>query len=280
MNKLWMGGLVLAASLLPVSAAPTYYQYNLAALGVANSDFTSATSGLVNGIAGFSTGSISVDLASKSTDPTMMADPFLASVPFTINEGWNADKAAHSIVGGDAHGGAVSIDLAGEVNGATAVYLMLNTIWGQATDNITVRLDFAGGDSETFYLRGNRDTRDYNGVGMFASSIDGTLRSSDALGGLQATVNESSTKASSAAPEHGQTLYRDVVVLYIAPSLQNKLLTNINILDTGSDDKVGDWRDSSRALLWGATVATVPEPSTWMLMAGGLGLLALRRRRK
>jgi len=283
MKKLWMGGLVLSASLLPLAAAPTYYQYNLAALGVANSDFTSATAGLVNGISGFSTGALNIGLAAKATDLSMRSDEYLSRVPFTINEGWSANKAAQST--SDIHGAPVSIDLAGEVNGATAVFLMLNTMWGQATDNITVRLDFEGGASETFLLRGNRDTRDYNGVGAFASNIDSSLRSSDGLGGQQSTLNESTTKASSLAPEHGQTLYRDIVVLYVAPSLRNSLLTNIHILDTGSDDKVGTWSDASRALLWGATVAVtspaaIPEPSTWMLIAGGLGALALRRRRQ
>jgi subtilisin-like proprotein convertase family protein len=35
---------------------------------------------------------------------------------------------------------------------------------------------------------------------------------------------------------------------------------------------------TSTLVSWGLTVVTVPEPQTWAMVAGGLGMLALRRR--
>jgi hypothetical protein len=290
---LWLAA---AASLL---AGPQYFVFNLAATGVANAD---ATVGPYDGSpwyefhggAGLAHGDFTVNLAAKTSDPALTGNSYLQNVPFSVgtsgDEGWSGRWAA-----GGTGPGAVDLSLAGNgsqslnVADAQVVFLMMNTFWGTTGASAEIHLRFAEGGEQVFTLYGNSDLRDHNdaisqGNAYWTNQIDSNLHGPD--GQRRATVNETTEPFRYAQSYRNNITYRDVVMLFVDPAFGTQHLTQILIRDTGTYPRWESIQDplASRLWLWGVTVgygvAEVPEPSTWLLVSGGLVLAALWFRRR
>ncbi|GEM_PF-6653643 len=280
---------LLALIAVPVYCGPTYYQYDLGALGVANADadvpFGPGWYGMWGGDK-FTKGNITVPFGSpgKTSDSTLNNNPNTQSVPFTIStngkESWSGFQAVKD--GSQAGNAPVSVDLPGTVANPGAIFLMMNTFWGSTSPSVQIVLQFANSPSLTFDLRGNTDIRDHNDSGVqlgrpaiWTTQINSNLRDSG-NGQSQATVNDETYSFQYDGSQH--LVYRDVVGLFLDPAYHADTLTMIRILDWGANDTSPTNPNASRVWLWGASVAVVamPEPSTWMMLATGLGLIGLR----
>lgn len=286
MRKLVLGLALCALAALPAAAAPTYYMYNLAALGLANNNVDAPEFYIGSDL--FSRGEVvkQLNAPGQTSDPTVQANPYLSSVPFslspsgngTANDAWSAQTAA----GGSWSSSDPTLTLPGNnIYGPYAVFLMMNTIWGNTTGNVQVVLQFEGGASETFTLFGGTDTRDHNdtayfsGTAIYPNTINNNLRNDG--NGKKVTTNVDTIYTND-----GHKVYRDVVTLFVDPTFANSRLTNILINDLGNGPWADGyrWQDATRSFVWGVTVASIPEPSTWAMLASGLALAALKLRRR
>jgi len=292
--------LLLAAGLCAYGS-PQYFVFNLAATGVANADADTTPFGQgqwygFHGGLFMQHGDFSVNLGAQTSDSRISGNQYIQNVPFSIAPTGTADKESWSgyWATGGTGSGSVAMDLANNGSdslntlGTQVVFLMMNTFWGSTNASAEIHLRFSGGGEEVFTLAGNVDVRDHNHGALgqapaYTTIIDSDLHGS--AGQARATVNETTvTGFADLQGEHRQS-YRDVVMLFVDSSLWQQRLTGIQIVDTGKGPGVGVSIDQlSRLWLWGVTVAydpeSVPEPSTWMMLAGGLALAALRLRRR
>ncbi len=304
-------GLLICLSTIG-EAAPFYYTYNLAALGLANADANLQPTDPgwygFHGGQNLQQGNFSVNLAAKTTDPQLVSNPLLTSVPFSIGqsgqtlESWSAAQFPTNNP---------SVGISTDVANAKVVFLMMNTFWGSPSASASIVLSFDNGAQQTFTLYGDQDLRDHNNApwraqlqGMFPPFYWTTQINSN-LHNSKATFNESTCYYSEnpnavgcASGPGGQVNgvspdwlgHRDVVALFIDPAYTGRTLTNVLITDLGRfpDDPNSPNRnlDGSKLWFWGMTVGgdfnvqQVPEPATYLMLAGGLGLFSLIRRKK
>ena len=128
--------------------------------------------------------------------------------------------------------------------GVTAVYTLLNTLWGQSgPSTLSVTFNATGGVSQTFELVGNADIRDYY-QNTYTNSINGTT--------TQNVFNNGPRR-----------LDRQTFALDGAFATQT--LTSIVFTDTGGTG-------FQRGALTAVTLSGgVPEPAAWAMMILGFG---------
>ncbi len=294
---------------LPSMAVPVFYQYNLAASGLANADSDiDQTSPAWTGIWGgqlFTKGNLNVDVASKVQGGSSLAsDSRLAAVPFAVGqtgaESWSGYKALKD-AGSTDRTQATSLDIAPTPQKTEMVFLLMNTFWGAAgKGSVEVTLAFQSGNQLTFSLVGNTDIRDHHnaelvlGRKLWTNTIDSTVRSS-ANGGSQVTVNETDQKFLSSIDNRQHEVFRDVVTLVLPKAYWGEILSRIYLLDKGPSDRpvpISGDPDASRVWLWGVTtlsadgltpfppVEEIPEPASWLLVGTGIGLAGWMSRRR
>lgn len=157
------------------------------------------------------------------------------------------------------------------ITGATALHTLINTYWGQPGPASYAYIEVIGTGGAYYRkdLIGNVDIRDINPNGSWLSSINGTT-----------SINVF------ADPVHyGYRLDKQMMSLPTAFSTQT--ITDIRFVDNGGDDLDiwgGPYRGNplaQRIYVAGVTVeGQVPEPSSLLVVVGGLGSLLTLRRRK
>jgi hypothetical protein len=317
MKRIAAAMVLLAVLGVPAFAGSIYYQFNLAAMGLANADanVTPEQAGWFgfHGGQNVPQGNVNVPFASLTPDPSLKNDPYLQSVPFTIGTSGNSNQ---SWSGFAAPGGNATVDtpvdltISTSIAGPRVVFLMMNTFWGRTSESADIILEFANGTSTTFRLSGGYnsndmnpglpqagegDVRDHNdalyyyymknGGGpptpYWTNSVNPYLHNGKAtVSNTACTYDETSTSTSACTPGGDLRVYQDVIALFLDPAYYGETLTQILIRDLGHTQASYPDYNASRLWLWGVTVAAIPEPSTWLLMAGGLGLLAAFRKRR
>ena len=150
------------------------------------------------------------------------------------------------------------LTVATNVYGVTDAYSLINTFWGRTGSDATVTFNATGGLSQTFSLAGNVDVRDYF-QNVYTNSINGTT--------TQQVFSDGARRL-------------DRQAYALGAGFATQTLTSVVFSDTGANGV-------SRITLTGLTLETadvmtgVPEPATWAMMIGGMGLTggALRRRK-
>lgn len=190
---------------------------------VKNHDFASLTGG--------------ADYASVTGNP--WHDP--QGIPFHVGDAprlWLSDDNFVSTP----TGGNLSITLDVMVANAQAVYTLMNTAYGVATDSARIDLLGTGGAAQSVIFVGGVDIRDHNNA-----SWPNGISSPDTI-----TVFDSGS---------GRRLDRQRIDLN--SSFAGQALTSIVVTDLVDGS-------ASELLLAGVTVAAVPEPSTLALLAFGM----------
>jgi hypothetical protein len=250
----WLSAAGLRAGLIPISysanATATTFQYT----GIA---------GLLNG-AIFPTGSQTYN-----------------GVPFNLGPIWSADVAA---AGGS---GTITDTIIIDVNNVNTVYTLLNTEWGQPGTPSLVTYTFTFSNNSTYVvsLLGNAQVRDYNNY-TWTDSISATWSAPSGM--TDSTVNAwNDASLGLGCPEQAcseQNYQRlDEQIINIPNSFNGLTLVSLTITDTGTHATfppgLTDQRSFLSALTVGGTnVTSVPEPGTFALLFGGLGIVALRKR--
>ncbi|MBI5281828.1 MAG: PEP-CTERM sorting domain-containing protein [Candidatus Solibacter usitatus] len=270
---------------LPAGAIPQYYQFNLAALGKGNADANAGGDSPYGYWGGglFSQGSVTASFTSPTIGAVNSAyGDAAASVPFTIGTGGGANE---SWSGAEARIGQPpltpqQLDLDTNVRQASAVFLLLNTFWGvdgASGARIDVVLTFASSATVTYGLFGNSDVRDHNySLPLtYTNTINSSMHNTG--GTYRASVNQQQFLGQILGGG-SHDVRRDAIALFIDPAFWGDTLIKISILDNGGWP--GEPNGPSTVWLWGATVSSVPEPSTYMMMGAGMALIGLRLRRR
>jgi hypothetical protein len=148
------------------------------------------------------------------------------------------------------------LTVATNVYGVTDAYSLINTFWGRTGSDATVTFNATGALSQTFTLSGNVDVRDYY-ENVYTNTINGTT--------TQQVFSDGPRRL-------------DRQAYALGAGFATQTLTSVVFSDTGANG-------TSRITLTGLTLETagaaVPEPATWAMMIGGMGLAggALRRRK-
>lgn len=184
----------------------------------------------------------------------------LGGIPFNIitnangKEAWAAATAA---AGGDS---VVNITMSVNIVGATDVYTLINTWWGQPGTNASLVFTGSGGANYTKDLYGDVDIRDYNQAG-WTNSINGST----------------TTQVFDGVSNWGAQGRLDMQHIVLPTEFASQTLTSIQLVDAGRNA-------FQRTVLDGVTVfseaQSVPEPGSLTLFGlGALGLAIARRRR-
>jgi hypothetical protein len=183
----------------------------------------------------------------------------LSGIPFYFG----ADGQSYHANGWDWKGGWASnvsqISLSTNISAANTVYLLLNTVWG-AYDAGSVKFTGSGGETYTISLISGANIRDWHDGPYYNSLTDPNAQN-----------------VSSYYPDHwGGNSRIDMLTVDLPVSFHNDILTSIIFTDYGVVNNT-----SSRLLIEGITVSSVPLPSAvWLLGSGLVGLTGLRRFRK
>jgi hypothetical protein len=209
-------------------------------------------------------GNFSLGASGATTGFPAGAPTYLGHVPFMQdggnNEVWNGYYAG----GGD--GSVLTVPL--NISDAYGFYSLINTWWGQDAGNgsfASISFNFSDSSLLTFNLLGNQDIRDFNNPGSsWTTTINGTTsqnvyQNSDGNYVIDRQwfdfgVDDGKTLTSFTLTDNGGGAFQDV------------LLSGATV-QTGAAGQV-----SGPALLPGETWIpdSVPEPSTWAMMAIGL----------
>ena len=184
----------------------------------------------------------------------------LGGIPFNIKSNASGYQAWHGDVAANGGTGLYSITMPVDVNAATDVYTLINTWQGQNGTNTYAWLIITGSAGATYtdYLVGGSDIRDYNNAG-WDNSINGTT-----------TVNVFNCPVDN----WGLAGRLDMQHVTLPAAFANQTLTTIQLVDDGGPN-------FQRVVLDGVTVASVPEPSTLLLLVvGAVGLLGYAWRRR
>jgi hypothetical protein len=155
------------------------------------------------------------------------------------------------------------------VSSVTTAYLLLNTNWGALTNAGMVTFNTSAGDSLNIALTGNVNIRDWNSSGGYF----GTTNTQEVF---SVTPNAYSTT------NPGSTGRIDMLTVDLKGLLNgnDEYLTSIVFTDYGSDElSTGRSGFASRIRIEGVTIQSIPEPSTLLLLALGLGVLGFVRTR-
>lgn len=190
--------------------------------------------------------------------PTGMVTLGKDLIPFDIKTNVLGKEAWSAYAASDGGSGQVSITIDVNDYGATSVYTLINTFWGQEGPNYYASLVFtgSGGASYTYPLVGDFDIRDYNESDWTDTIINGP----------------STEEVFSVAEDiEGVPGRLDMQKIALPPDFRFQTLTTIELVDNGDSD-------IQRCVLDGVTVAAVPEPSTFLLLAvAAVGLFAWHR---
>jgi hypothetical protein len=183
----------------------------------------------------------------------------LGGVPFDIpSVGPNMWSAADAAGGGP---GVVSVTVPIGMSGVRGVHTLINTLWGVSGSPALAHLIFNFDDGTSFIkpLIGDVDIRDYY-ANTWTNSINGTT-----------TVRVFFTDTDRPGAPNRYRLDKQFIDL---GAFGDKTLVSMTLRDRGDELLQRTW-------LAGLTVQTIPEPSSFILLAGGsVGLIGLGLRRR
>jgi len=183
-------------------------------------------------------------------------------LPMTGNNSWSADVGTTLGVQSTQ-----TMTLPVNIFGATAVDTLINTGWG-VDGSTTDSLEFVCSDatSYTVNLKEGTDIRDWldNTSSPYSNTINGTT-----------TIQVFDGVPNAAGGPDGRI---DKQTIALPAAFDSRTLTSIILTDSGvsgNDDAAYSHSVSAqRAFIYGVTVTTVPEPSSYVLLAIG-GLLCV-----
>lgn len=149
---------------------------------------------------------------------------------------------------------------------ASTAYLLLNTNWGQ-NNFLTGEVIFTTASNRSFVLNlvGGVNIRDWNQAGYTNTVSD---------------PNNRPTGFTAYPDSQGSYGRIDMLTVHLPEYFYGDVLQSISFLDFGSDGSSTEYiGNPSRIRVEGVTIATVPEPSTVVLLVLGLGLIVFASRR-
>lgn len=169
-------------------------------------------------------------------------------VPFVLAEDADGNTVYHSV------GNPGPLEIPVGVYGVTTAYTLINSGFGSFGATVgSIEFHGSGGAFATFNLVEGTNVRDHYD-GRYNNTID----------------NVTAIPAYNVGPGRAR-LDQQIYDLPAAFATQTLTTITFNGQDLGAD---------GIPFIAAATVAAVPEPGTWALMAGGIALVAVRARRK
>ncbi len=218
-------------------------------------------------------GYVTVSLASVANDfQYRLVDPpvglvTLGDVPFDIPASGNNAWSGHigTTIGVQS---TTAMVLPMSVYGATAVDTLINLGWGVlGSDKLTATFIGTGGANYSVNLITGTDVRSWLDTPFCCNTINGT------------TTIEVWQGIGSQYPSPARI---DKQRIALPPIFATETLTQFILVDNGVTGDVTntiyDNSEAQRALLYGVTVVTVPEPGSCLLVFVAVGMLLVRRR--